>query len=339
MIGYRAINTVPVLLLAIGLALMVAACAGREYTLAEATVSPQLQEDAIVTAGGRRLALRHWSQQDGPVREMSGDGPVLLAIHGFNDYRGAFDWAAPALAERGMTVFAYDQRGFGEDPQAGLWPGQEILVDDLQLAIGLLNQRFPDRPLFVLGQSMGAAVAILAVADERTAAVVDGLILCAPAVWGWSEMNFLYRASLWLTRWIAPGWTLTGEGLERVPTDNTEALRRMARDPLVIKETRVASVYGLVNLMDSALDVAPDIETPVLVQYGKKDEIVPERPVKRLISRLGPQTGVHYYDRGYHMLLRDLGRNQVIADIVEFVTQLSGKAVPVSADRETGQPN
>ena len=40
------------------------------------------------------------------------------------------------------------------------------------------------------------------------------------------------------------------------PTDNMAALRRMSRDPLTIRETRVDTSRGLVDLMDDALAAA-----------------------------------------------------------------------------------
>ena len=73
-----------------------------------------------------------------------------------------------------------------------------------------------------------------------------------------------------------PGLTLTGRGLKIKPSDNIAMLRALSRDPLVIKETRVDTIYGLVDLMDAALASAPLLDVPLLVMYGAKDEIVPQ---------------------------------------------------------------
>src|SRR3546814_3279572 len=63
----------------------------------------------------------------------------------FNDYSNAFADSGPALAAQGLEVYAYDQRGFGEAPHRGLWPGVEALTGDLTTAAGLLRQRHPDQ--------------------------------------------------------------------------------------------------------------------------------------------------------------------------------------------------
>ncbi len=105
---------------------------------------------------------------------------------------------------------------------------------------------------------------------------VDGLILAAPAVWGWKAMNGLYATALRLAAHTVPARRLTGQGLAIRPSDNIEMLRALGRDPLVIKETRVDAVYGLVGLMDRAYEAAGRIGVPVL-QSADTDQLIPAR--------------------------------------------------------------
>ena len=55
---------------------------------------------------------------------------VVLALHGMNDSRDAWEYPAPELAAHGVAVFAPDQRGFGDTAVRGYWPGTQALVDD-----------------------------------------------------------------------------------------------------------------------------------------------------------------------------------------------------------------
>jgi alpha-beta hydrolase superfamily lysophospholipase len=129
---------------------------------------------------------------------------------------------------------------------------------------------------------------------------------------------------------------LTGRGLEIKPSDNIAMLRALSRDPLVIKETRVDTIYGLVDLMDAALDSAPMLDVPLLVMYGAKDEIVPKTPIRRFVSRLPPQcrhrAKLAWYKDGYHMLLRDLEGPIVAADVARWVLSPAA-SLPSGADR------
>lgn len=66
-----------------------------------------------------------------------------------------FTTPAEYLSQHGIACFAYDQRGFGIAPKRGLWAGQDAYIDDLQVLIRLLKQRYPDRPVYLLGEKHG----------------------------------------------------------------------------------------------------------------------------------------------------------------------------------------
>ena len=182
---------------------------------------------------------------------------------------------------------------------------------------------------------MGGAVAIVAMTGESGIPIpdVDGVILAAPAVWGRSTMDLLPRVALWIGVRLAPGLTLTGRGLHIQASDNIPMLRALARDPLVIKDTRVDAIWGLVNLMDAALASAPRLRVRLLVMYGATDEIIPSRPIRRFVRALPHDVGsLAYYEHGYHMLLRDLEGAVVIGDVGGWVLA-PGEPLLSGADR------
>ncbi|MBI5163278.1 MAG: lysophospholipase [Magnetospirillum sp.] len=297
------------------LLLAVSACAGAQFRLPGPPVgSAELNHDHWRAPDGVRLPVRIWLPAGKPTA-------VLVALHGMNDYGNAFDEPGRALAAKGIATYAYDQRGFGAGPDAGYWSSGAAMAADLRQAAHLVAARHPGVPLYLLGESMGGAVTMLAVADAPPPEVA-GIILSAPAVWGRSSMNVFERAALWLTYHLAPGWKLTGEGLKITPSDNVPMLRKLSKDPLVIKATRVDAIHGLVDLMDEAAAAAPRVRVPALVLYGDKDEIIPAEPTWAVVAAL-PATGsvqrVALYDKGYHMLLRDLQAATVIDDIAAWI--------------------
>jgi acylglycerol lipase len=302
----------------------------------EANPTPRFVGTSFVAADGQVLPLRQWLPPAGNDRSQV--KAVILALHGFNDYSKSFDGPGEAWAKRGIATYAYDQRGFGAAPERGFWPGRAALAADVATAARILRRRYPGVPLYLLGDSMGGAVAVVAMTQESGTAVpdVDGLILTAPAVWGRSTMDLVPRVALWGGVRLMPGLTLTGRGLEKKPSDNIAMLRALSRDPLVIKETRVDTIYGLVDLMDAALDSAPHLETPLLVMYGAKDEIVPKTPIRRFVGSLPPEcrrgAKLAWYKDGYHMLLRDLEGPVVAADVASWVLAPAAP-LPSGADR------
>ena len=62
---------------------------------------------------------------------------------------------------------AYDQPGFGEARGRGRWPGTAALMAALDQAVSAAHRDHPDVPVFVLGESMGAAVAMAALAPRQ----------------------------------------------------------------------------------------------------------------------------------------------------------------------------
>lgn len=292
--------------------LLLAACAPQTLTVGTPVRQAMLTADNFITDDAARLPLRVWAAADQTA--------IILGVHGFNDYSRAFEMPGPWFAERGVTFYAYDQRGFGKAPGHGKWAGADALTRDLRTAIRLLKERHPQAPLYVLGTSMGGAVTLAAIGDGGLN--VDGVILVAPAVWGWSSLNPLYRSTLWLAAHAAPDYTLTGESLGRWPSDNIEMLRAFSRDPLVIKETRLDAIYGLVDLMEAAYLSIEHIKPPTLLLYGDKDEIIPRGPVNDIRGRFSNALATKDYPDGWHMLLRDLQREVVWQDINVWMGQV-----------------
>ena len=314
---------------------MLAACAPVVQGALPVVRAPaQLAESdpRYLAADGRELPVRMWPA----AGEMKA---VILALHGFNDYSNAFADPATWWAARGVTTYAYDQRGFGATDEAGLWPGVTTMVADLRAMTAQVRARHSDAPFFLLGVSMGGAVILVALGEPPTPgdalAEIDGAILVAPAVWGRATMNPLVRASLWLGAHIVPWRKVTGRGLDIRPSDNIEMLRALGRDPLVIKETRIDAVYGLTNLMDAALAASPRVRARLLVLYGARDEVIPKRPTRLMIDRLAGPHRFAFYGQGYHMLLRDLQAATVWRDVLAWVLDAAAP-LPSAAEATVG---
>jgi alpha-beta hydrolase superfamily lysophospholipase len=276
---------------------------------------PTLHKTHAVMADGYRLPYSVWTPADEPKA-------VVLALHGFNDYRRAFADVGPALARRGIVTYAYDQRGFGETTFRGIWAGTMRMTADVKEFISLLHARHPGMPLYLIGESMGGAVAVTTLSMANPPEV-GGVILVAPAVWGRRFMNPFVRLFFWVSVHAAPSYKVTGEGLKIRASDNREMLKALGRDPLVIKETRIDTISGLTDLMDEALAAAPRLKVPSLILYGQHDEVIPKQPVCQFVQALPhnphPQWRMAIYPDGYHMLTRDLQAKTVLNDIAAWL--------------------
>jgi alpha-beta hydrolase superfamily lysophospholipase len=307
--------------------LLLAACTPVTHPLGPPVMPPAYDGDHLTMADGARLPLRTW-QPPAPERA------VLVALHGMNDYSNFFDSQGRYLAWRGIACYAYDQRGFGQGPHPGEWSSTEAMAADAAATVELVAARHPGVPLFVLGESMGGAVLMAMEARGLTPKAVRGLILSAPAVWGRDAMPWYQNLALWLSYHIAPDWRPSGQGLNIRPSDNIDMLIKLGQDPLVIKETRVDAVKGLVDLMDEAYLSASALSRPALLLYGEKDEVIPMPPTRTVVASLpdlGHAQRVALYPDGWHMLTRDLQAQTVLDDIAAWIRDQSAP-LPSGAD-------
>lgn len=297
--------------------------------LMAAKIKFDIKADTFVTEDGKDLPLRIWQPEENAKA-------VLVALHGFNMYSNYFSEPATWWAKQGITTYAYDQRGFGASPQARIWGGAAAMAADARALLRLATTRHPNLPIYLLGDSMGAAVAVLAMAeapernaerntelnkDPNTNQAIAGVILVAPGLWGGQSMHPALRFGLWLSAHTMPWNTATGSGLKRQASDNIPMLRALGADPLIIRQTRIDTVYGVTNLMGMAFEAAPALKQRTLMLYGALDEIVPPTPVHQTIARLPSPPTFALYPKGWHMLLRDLQAKVVWRDIAAWINK------------------
>ena len=291
-------------------------CATAEVqTPGEDSVAPAFEDSHIRAPDGVRLPFTRWEAQEDPRR-------VVLALHGFNDFRLSHQPLAEWLSRSGSTVYAYDQRGFGATEQRGIWPGEEALVADATTVLELLHERYPDTPVYLLGESMGAGVTLLTLSQEDAPAVA-GAILMAPAVWGRDAQPWYQRAGLWLGTRTLPRLEVDTRWANVDPSDDPEVLHYWEHHPLVIRETRVDALEGVTDLMGSALRASPGLQVPTLIVYGGRDEVVPPEAICRMLKTLpdADSTPWRYahYPEGWHLLARDSRSPETLADLVAWL--------------------
>lgn len=308
-----------------GLALLLAGCSPASIPAHDRMATPAIvQQPVLHTSDGTELVMEHWLPATHPVA-------TLLVVHGFNEYAGAFAEVGKALASQDIAVWSFDQRGFGRSPYRGLWSSSERMAADVREAASQLRKANPRQPLYVLGFSMGGAVTLLAAQSGKLDA--DGILLAAPAVWTSASQPAYQRWAHRLAARLIPGWKPTGENLNIRPSDNRDMLRRLGKDPWIIKGARMDTLHGLVDLMDKGFNAASTLTVPVLLLYGDKDQIIPPKPIKRLWENLPPGKRCFIrYTHGWHMLGRDLNGQEVITDTVNWIKIRNSKPLEQPAN-------
>lgn len=132
--------------------------------------------------------------------------PIVLFLHGnaenISTHIGSVYW----LPEQGVDVFLLDYRGFGHSKGSPFIPA---VFQDVEASLIWLRQRFPERRIYILGQSIGAAIATTSMAMFKDEYEISGLILDA-SLTGYQDIaqEVLGRSPItwiaWPLAWLLP---------------------------------------------------------------------------------------------------------------------------------------
>jgi alpha-beta hydrolase superfamily lysophospholipase len=266
---------------------------------------------SLKASDGAEIPYRLWRAQK--------TSAAVLLLHGAFDYSAAFDEIGPKLARRGFTALAIDQRGFGATASRGRWTGAARMIEDAREAAMFLRGRIPESaPLFLLGESMGGAVAIHAAA-EPAFPPLHGLVLAAP---GALASAFRQRILGWLARAarvLAGDAELVFErlsGWELTPA----AAVRLIGDPLVMRTIRPEMLSGMANLAFESLERAKLVETPVLTMVGARDEIIRRSCIRQLFDHLPAEKTWRVVPDAPHLLLHWRRSAEVLREATRWMS-------------------
>jgi len=104
------------------------------------------------------------------------DTPIVLFLHGnaenISTHIGSVYW----LPEQGVNVFLLDYRGYGHSQGEPYIPA---IYQDVEASLIWLRKRYPNKRVYILGQSIGSAIATTSMAMFKDEYDVSGLVLDA----------------------------------------------------------------------------------------------------------------------------------------------------------------
>jgi acylglycerol lipase len=271
-------------------------------------------EGKFTGAGGLELFWQRWAP---PASRAT----IVLA-HGASEHSGRYAWTAEQLAERGYTTFAIDHRGHGRSE------GARAYIDRMENAVADLDQlvdiarRESEGPLFLLGHSMGGAVALAYTFEHEDK--LDGLVLSAP-------LAALEAASL-PTRIAGQVLSLVAPRLGVYEIDSSlvsrdpEVVRAYDADPLNYRGKLPArTVSELSKTVSGFPERVTRLRLPMLLMHGTADTLVPPHGTEMVNERAGSQDKtIIRYDGLYHEILNEPERDRVLADIADWLDARAG---------------
>lgn len=238
-----------------------------------------------------------------PYRLWRAEAPkaLILLLHGACDYSGAFDEIGPKLARRGFTALAIDQRGFGATRSRRHWCGVKRMTRDVADALGFLSERFGALPVFLLGESMGADIAVQTLA-RQDCAQVKGVVLSAPGAVASLFRRFFFGLTVRVLNFFAPAGEIDVVRLSGKEFTAAGAIRLLG-DPMVLRSVRLAMASGLLELAVATVGAARDVKIPALTMVGSREDFLSTTCIKALHDNLAGDKAWREFEGGPHLLL------------------------------------
>jgi len=268
---------------------------------------------------GRRLPLYVWRAQGLRPRA------AIALLHGLAEHAGRYAAFAARMNAAGIDVYAIDLRGHGRASGRRAWVTRfDDYLDDADALVACAGAACAasGTPLFLMGHSMGGAIAALYAIERAPASGVPlaGLLLSSPALAPGRDV---------------PGWMIAASRVisavcPRFPAMKIDAAL-LARDESVVAANRAdplvhhgaipartgAELLGAMRRIEAG---RASLRLPLRIWHGTADRLTEPDGSRDFGAHAGSaDRTLTLYEGHYHETLNDLGRDEVIADLVEWI--------------------
>ncbi|MDM8358929.1 alpha/beta hydrolase [Pandoraea communis] len=291
-------------------------------------------ESHLQACDGLSLHMHRWQPDTGgePLRA------VVAIIHGMGEHGGRYARLAEHFAAYGIATVAYDLRGHGRSggPRVFVKRFDEYL-DDTEIFLTHIRTTFGPTPLFLLGHSMGGAIAALFVIT-RAPANVRALILSSPALApGEPVAPWMATAGRWVSRWLpkVPVFKIDPALISR----DEAVVAAAKKDPLnAYRATPARTAAELLDAMARIHANAHALHLPLYIFHGTADRLTAPWASEQFHGNAGSQDKtLRLYPGHFHETLNDIGRQKVIDELTQWLLQhLPG--TPAAPSAQSPQP-
>ncbi|MGW0173556.1 alpha/beta hydrolase [Rhodococcus sp. NPDC003322] len=261
---------------------------------------------------GTRITYDIWNPDGEPVA-------ILVLAHGLGEHARRYDHVIARLLDLGLVVYAPDHRGHGRSggKRVELKDWHDY-TDDLHRVFELARASHPGLPVYLLGHSMGGAIALDYALDHQ--ADLAGLILSGPAVDVTSGTPGIVVALGKVIGKYLPGLpveTLDANLVSRDP----EVVAAYNDDPLVHHGKVPAGIArGMILNAESLPPRLPTLTLPLLLLHGEKDGLANVNGSRMIASTAGTEDLTYKeYPGLYHEVFNEPEQEQVLDDVVGWL--------------------
>ena len=253
---------------------------------------------------------------------------VLLCVHGLGLYNHSYEDFGKRMAKAGVSVCAIDVRGFGSWAEA---QGHEKVdfdgcLADIKATLKVLHKVHPNLPVFIVGESMGGAIALRATALYPD--LVSGLISSVPAADRFQQKRTALKVAAHLL--ASPDKPFdVGTGIINQATVNPELKQAWLSDPLDrlnVSANELLQFQAFMNQNHASAKLITN--KPVLIVQGCKDRLVRPEGTVELYNELGtPDRELILIPKSEHLIFEE---NQCSDQVLEAVVGWINSHLPAN---------
>lgn len=252
---------------------------------------------------------------------------VVAIVHGFGEHSSRYAHVANELVQRKLAVYGFDLRGHGRSPgQKGHINAFDEFREDVAAYLQMISQQEPDRPIFLLGHSLGGLIALnyaLYYPDGLSGVVASGPHLADPPV-----SPALVKIGQMLSR-VWPSLSINvGLDTKALSRDANE-VQAYETDPLVHGKGTPRMSTELATAVDWTQDHAAEFQPPLLIIHGDADRLTDPAASLRFYENVKSANKRYIsYEGGYHESFNDIHRERVITEVGQWLvyqTELATK--------------
>ncbi len=235
-----------------------------------------------------------------------GQNPIacILCIHGLGLQSNSYEFFGKEQANRGLAVYAIDVRGFGSwmNAKGKTKVNFDDCLDDIKTSLESIRAANPGLPVYLLGESMGGAIALRAASMYPN--LVDGLISSVPA----SERFNQGKTSMKVFLNLLTGLNVANVGNDLVnqATQNQKLKAQWQDDPLARLNLSPQELIQFQDFMNFNHDAAKKVASmPVLFVQGTGDKLVKPEGTWELFNDVAAKDKSFFAVPGEHLIFEE----------------------------------
>ena len=251
---------------------------------------------------------------------------VVCLVHGLGEHTGRYAHVGAALNAAGYALLGCDLRGHGKTGgPRGHIPSYDILMDDIGRLIDEAATRYPGKPLFLYGHSLGGNL-VLNYALRRCSGqalrrnpAIAGVISTSPAIRVTNPLPAVQVALARVMNKLQPGMQMPNglalEGLARDP----EVIRAYTHDPLVHNKISVRLAMEMLQSGEWALEHAAEFPVPLLLVHGSADKITSAAATTEFARKTRNDCTLKIWDGFYHETHNEPDKAEALGFMVDWL--------------------